>query len=125
MKKDEIVYKCHVLSGPLCLSKPFLNMTQRFYKAYIAYFEMMKYPELIKNADCIQKTINQYYWMAKDMVEVIGDRNGIKGFLLSTLVLTIVLLAILIIIYFRKRFVQPGKENTAPINASLLGQANA
>ena len=96
---------CHITKGPLCLLKEFSQMGDDYYNAVVIYTKMTKWVAVFNNTDCVKKTLNSEYWDAFDAISIDEDEDkfGLYLFLGIAIGAVVVIGALLLVIYLKRR----------------------
>lgn len=101
--KQEAAQQCHILSGPMCLSKQFSEMSTEYYKALIAFTKVTQSAALIDAETYIKATFMRNYYDALDKANSSdGDKFGLYLFLGIAIGAVLVIAILLLVIYFKK-----------------------
>eukprot|EP00830_Metopus_es_P002234 TRINITY_DN119_c0_g1_i1.p1 TRINITY_DN119_c0_g1~~TRINITY_DN119_c0_g1_i1.p1 ORF type:complete len:429 (-),score=79.43 TRINITY_DN119_c0_g1_i1:6-1193(-) len=101
--KQEAAQLCHILSGPMCLSKKFSEMPSEYFKALVAFTKVTQSAALIDDQAYIKATFMRNYYDALDKVNSSDtDKFGLYLFLGIAIGAVLVIAILLLVIYFKK-----------------------
>jgi len=108
----------HIDCGVFCLTRDFNDMKLQYFKAIIAYTNLVQWSAIVTDLDCVKEIFNVNYWRALDRVreiEDIQDKDMLYMFLIITFSAILIGILILFIVYLKRHGCESkdeGQHNT-------------
>ena len=96
-------------------------MGEDYYKALVTYTKMTRWVSVHNNTECVKKTLNSEYWSSYDMINGADDdedKFGLYLFLGIAIGAVVVIGALLLVIYLKRR---KGDDQDEPIKVTTEG----